>query len=233
MLPSLLAGCLHNRVTHSFFTPLIILALATASFAAESGSAVVKSASMPLLQRLQQTSAQVESFEASFVQEKELSLFAKTMIFHGRLTVVRPDRLRWEFTDPVPSVLLLSGDAGLRCSGESKPVQFDVKTDPVMKSVAEQLWLWLGGDYSRLNESFTLYENGDNVLTVIPKEPSMAEYIEQVTITFETVNMQPGQVVIKEPGGDLTRLIFSDYSFNPPVQADLFTRCTPHVDNVN
>ncbi len=228
MLPSLFTVRFHNLcANHLLLAALMVLTLVTQS------SAATETVKTSLLQRLQLASAQVDSFEASFVQEKELSLFAETMIFHGHLVVVRPDQLRWEFTDPVPSVLLLSGDAGLRCSGETKPVQFDVKTDPVMKSVAEQLWLWLGGDYSRLDDTFALQEKGENSLTVTPRQASMAEYIEQVNITFDTVNMQPEQVVIKEPGGDQTRLIFSNYRFNPPVHDDMFTRCTPQADNVN
>lgn len=194
---------------------------------AEEVQSIEKGEVKSLLTRLEEASATMESFEASFVQEKELSLFAETMIFQGRLVVVRPDKLRWEFTDPLSSVLMLTGDKGLRCSGETKPVQFDLKTDPVMRSVAEQLWLWLGGDYSRLEKSFSIEENGENSLLIRPKESAMTEYIEQVTITFEHINMQPERVVIMEPGGDQTRLIFSDYSFNIEPDDQVFTRCAP------
>ena len=183
--------------------------------------------------RLEESSAKIESFQADFVQEKELSLFAQTMTFHGLLVVVRPDKLRWEFTTPVPSLLLLSSDSGVRCSGETKPVKFDLKTDPIMGNVAEQLWLWLGGDYSRLDQTFTIEMAGENSLLIRPKDSTVSEYIEQVIITFDSSNMQPERVVIMEPGGDLTRLMFSNYSFNIKPSEQMFSRCAiqpPHVN---
>jgi len=183
--------------------------------------------------QLENSAASIESFHAVFVQEKELSLFAEMMVFHGELVVVRPDRLRWEFTDPVPSVLILNGDNGLRCSAQSVPTEFDLKTDPIMRSVAEQLWLWLGGDYSRLADSFLLQKKAENSLLITPKDPAVSEYIEAVTITFDLTTMQPHQVEIREPGGDLTRLRFSDYTFNIDSTDFLFTRCQTQPANDN
>lgn len=183
--------------------------------------------------QLESAAAKIESFRAVFVQEKELSLFAETMVFHGELLVVRPDKLRWGFTTPVPSVLILNGDKGLRCDAQSAPTEFDLKTDPIMRSVAEQLWLWLGGDYSRLSDSFSLQKKGENSLFIRPKDPDVSEFIESVTITFNLTTMQPQQVEIREPGGDLTRLRFSDYTFNIDSTDLMFTRCQtqPAHDN--
>ncbi|PHR30229.1 MAG: cell envelope biogenesis protein LolA [Desulfotalea sp.] len=183
--------------------------------------------------KLEDTAAKIDSFRAVFIQEKELSLFAETIVFHGELVVVRPDRLRWEFTDPVPSILVLNGDKGLRCSDQAAPVNFDLNSDPVMRIVAEQLWLWLGGDYSKLGEAFFLQKKGADSLIITPKNPSMAEYIQTVTITFDQTTMQPARVEILEPGGDLTRLLFSDYTFNIDFPEQLFTRCEtqPAHDN--
>lgn len=183
--------------------------------------------------QLERAAATIESFHALFVQEKELSLFAETMVFHGELVVVRPDRLRWEFTDPVPSLLILNGDKGLRCSAQSVPTEFNLKTDPIMRSVAEQLWLWLGGDYSRLSDSFVLQKNTENSLLITPKDAGVSDYIEAVIITFDLTTMQPHQVEIREPGGDLTRLRFSDYTFNIDSTNLSFTRCQTQPANAN
>lgn len=183
--------------------------------------------------QLESAAAKIDSFRAVFVQEKELSLFAETMVFHGELVVVRPDRLRWEFTAPVPSLLILNGDKGLRCNAQAAPTEFNLKTDPIMRSVAEQLWLWLGGDYARLSDSFSLQKSGENSLFISPKDPDVSEFIESVTITFDVTTMQPQQVEIREPGGDLTRLLFSDYTFNIDSTDLMFTRCQTQPANDN
>lgn len=200
---------------------------------AEDLSDIEKEDLKQFMTQLENAAEKIESFRAVFVQEKELSLFAETMVFHGELVVVRPDRLRWEFTEPVPSVLILNGEKGLRCNAQAAPTEFDLKTDPIMRSVAEQLWLWLGGDYSRLSDSFSLKKKGANSLFISPKDEDVSEFIESVTIVFDLNTMQPQQVVIREPGGDFTRLRFSDYSFNIDHTDPMFTRCQTQPANDN
>lgn len=185
------------------------------------------------MSQLESAAARIDSFHAFFIQEKELSLFAETMVFHGELLVVRPDKLRWEFISPVPSILILNGDIGMRCNAESTPTEFDLRTDPIMRSVAEQLWLWLGGDYSRLSDSFTLEKKGQNALFISPKERDISAFIESVTVTFNLANMQPQQVEIREPGGDLTRLRFSEYTYNVIPTDLMFSSCKTQRANDN
>ncbi len=177
------------------------------------------------LTEVQSAADQVTSFSSKFTQERHLALFAKPVIFHGRLTIVRPEKLRWEFTDPVPSILVFNGGKGLRCSDQSPPVHFELASDPVMKTVAEQLWLWLGGDYSTIGKRYLMEMKGDSGLIITPKEKSIGEYIAAVHIDFNRETKQPAQVDIIEPGGDFTRIIFHSYTLNTELPDVLFTRC--------
>jgi len=177
------------------------------------------------LAEVQAAADQVTSFSSKFTQERHLALFAKPVIFHGRLTIVRPEKLRWEFTDPVPSILVFNGGKGLRCSDQSPPVHFELASDPVMKTVAEQLWLWLGGDYSKIGERYLMEMKGAGSLVITPKEKSIGEYIAAVHIDFNKETKQPTQVDIIEPGGDFTRIIFNSYTLNTELPDVLFTRC--------
>lgn len=210
---------------------LVIAILSAGIVRAEEGGKELEDGMPQFMAQLASAAAKIDSFHTVFVQEKELSLFAETMVFHGELVVVRPDRLRWEFTDPVPSVLILNGNKGLRCSEKAAPVGFNLKTDPIMRSVAEQLWLWLGGDYSRLSDSFSLAQKDEASLLITPKDPAVLEFIEQIMISFDPHTMQPQEVEIREPGGDLTRLRFTDYTFNLELTDQLFDRCKAPSDN--
>jgi outer membrane lipoprotein-sorting protein len=177
------------------------------------------------LAEIQAAADTVTAFAADFRQERHLALFAEPVLFLGRLTVVRPDRLRWEFTAPIASVLVLAGEGGLRCddSGTARP--FSLAADPVMRAVADQLWLWLGGDYRRLAESYRLQRRGEDTLLVEPREEAVAAYLAEVAITFSRGRRQPEEVVISEPGGDLTRISFSALRLNPEIPPQLFTGC--------
>jgi outer membrane lipoprotein-sorting protein len=190
------------------------------------GAAAVDDATSALLGEIRQATASVKAFRSQFVQERRLSLFAEPVIFHGSLTVVRPDQLRWEFTRPVPSALIFNGRSGLRCNDQAEPSRFDLDTDPIMRTVAEQLWLWLGGDYSKLGDGYQLQSEGVS-LVIRPKDEKTREYVEKITITFNRQTLQPERVVIDEPGGDATLLRFTATDQNGDVDPVLFTHCSP------
>jgi outer membrane lipoprotein-sorting protein len=177
------------------------------------------------LTEIQAASDQVRSFSSEFVQERRLALFTEPVIFRGSLVVVRPDRLRWEFISPVPSVLIFRGDRGIRCNDKAPPVHFDLGTDPIMRTVAEQLWLWLGGDYSRLNATYQMEKSGPASLTISPKDKAMLEYITSITITFNKTSKQPEKVEIADPGGDMTIISFHSYVLNGKTPDVLFALC--------
>ncbi len=152
-------------------------------------------------------------------------MFTNPVMFHGNLTIVRPHKLRWEFTSPVPSVLIFREDKGMRCNDQAPPSQFDLRDDPVMKSVADQLWLWLGGDYSRFDDLYTLEKGSGDTLRIFPKDSSVSGFIEVVEMTFSQDDKQPEKVVITEPGGDVTTLTFHSYLINKKIDDKLFSQC--------
>ncbi|HIJ78976.1 MAG: outer membrane lipoprotein carrier protein LolA [Desulfobulbaceae bacterium] len=170
--------------------------------------------------------AQVHALRCSFIQEKHLAVFAQPVIFNGVLNLVRPDNLRWELVAPVPSVFILKGQKGIRCTDQQPPQYFDLKDDPVMQMVASQLWTWLDGKYGQLNQSYQLAMAGSSSLSIIPKDDKVvAEFIESINIVFDPVSKQPQQVEIFEPGGDLTRIVFHGYQLDHLPDEALFARC--------
>lgn len=178
-----------------------------------------------LIDRLQKHGETVSSFQAEFTQEKVLAMFNQPVIFKGRLTIVRPDKLRWEFTSPTVSALIFAGDRGMRCDEQGMNSSFDLRSDPVMRIVAEQLWLWLGGDYNRLGEKYELIETGSTTLQVQPKQDGVKEYIDRVVIRFDEQTLQPELVEILETGGDSTRIHFTSYRINGEFSSRLFSDC--------
>jgi outer membrane lipoprotein-sorting protein len=204
----------------------LALALMFVSLSANAGLSIQQEELETFLKKLQVASDQISSFSSDFTQEKHLSLFAQPVLFTGKLVIVRPDRLRWQFNSPIPSVLLFNGNEGTRCNDQQAPEYFQLSSDPIMKTVAEQLWLWLGGDYNRLSSFYTLEKHGESTLVILPKDSATAEYISSVSISFDPISMQPQLVEISEPGGDLTRIVFGAIVLNAALSDAIFTQCT-------
>jgi outer membrane lipoprotein-sorting protein len=177
---------------------------------------------------IQKKSNQFQSLACKFTQERHLSLFNQPVLFSGYLAIIRPDHLRWEFTDPVPSVLIFSGNTGLRCTGKTPPVHFDLTSDPIMRMVAEQLWTWLNGNYKKLEDTYAVSLHAPSSLLIIPKDQGVATFIQSIVITFSTDSRQPEIVEITEPGGDKTIIHFHDFIFNAQLPASTFTECGLH-----
>ena len=181
-----------------------------------------------LLLDIQTKSNQFESLTCKFTQERRLSLFNQPVLFHGTLAIIRPDHLRWEFIDPVPSVLIFSGNMGLRCTDNTPPVHFDLASDPIMRMVAEQLWTWLNGNYKKLEDTYTVSLRAPSSLLITPKDHGFAAFIQSIAITFSTESRQPELVEITEPGGDKTIIRFHGFIFNTQLPAATFTQCSSH-----
>lgn len=177
------------------------------------------------LHQIEAAAATTHSFTCDFIQEKHLAMFQKPVMFKGSLTIVRPDKLRWEFKEPLPSALLLNGVKGMRCNGESPPQPFTLDADPIMKIVAEQLWAWLGGNYRRLAETYTMELVDTTTLRLTPKEKMIADFIANISIFFNPTTLQPATVEIKEASGDSTKLLFSHYRLNIEPVKDFFNNC--------
>lgn len=180
-----------------------------------------------LIHDIKDKSAALRGLTCDFTQTRTLALFNKPIVFHGNLALIRPDRLRWEFTSPVPSVLILNGDSGMRCNDKMEPIRFDLAKDPIMRMVAEQLWTWLNGDYSKLGNDYTINISGESAIIVTPVNKETSTIIKDISIVFNKKNRQPESVTIREPGGDETSIAFSAYRLSPSIPDSTFTICFP------
>ena len=58
---------------------------------------------------LREAARGIVTLEARFVQKKTLPMLARPFVSEGRFSYQAPDRLRWEYDRPVPSVLIVNG----------------------------------------------------------------------------------------------------------------------------
>ncbi|MFO7760473.1 MAG: outer membrane lipoprotein carrier protein LolA [Desulfobia sp.] len=209
-----------NKALLFFITlPILISSLAPGGHAATEEK-------KSLINRIKTRAAEVDTFSCEFRQERHLKIFSRPVVFKGRLLVDRPDKLRWEFTSPVPSVLVLNNNRGFRCSPEGRKQEFNLDSDPVMALIAEQLWSWLSGDYQKLQKHYRITgQSSPPALTITPKEAGTAEIIEEIRIQFQPRILHPSSITILEPGGDRTLLFFSNYKLNKAFTNSLFLNC--------
>ena len=177
------------------------------------------------LQKVERSAASVESFSCNFIQTRYLAIFPRPVKFSGRLMLSRPDRLRWEFSKPLRSVLVLNGRQGMKCDGTAPVREFSLDNDPVMRMVASQLWAWASGSYRQLREDFDFELQPGPTLVFSPQRLGAEEFIQSIRVLFDKELLQPLEVEMNGPGGDRTLISFSDYQRNIILESELFTAC--------
>ena len=209
--------------------PLVIISLLVMTFIQFLSPVIAAEEKMALeefLQKVEEESAMLDSFSCDFRQVRHLAIFPDPVEFTGRLILVRPDRLRWEFKEPLPSVLVLNGNRGLQCSGEGPVRKFRLDSDPVMRVVAAQLRAWTSGSYRQLNETFKFELLPGPVLSLQPLQAGAGSFIERVRVVFDPETSQPIKIEITEPEGeDRTVINFSGYRRNIQTEDHLFSEC--------
>jgi outer membrane lipoprotein-sorting protein len=178
-----------------------------------------------LRERIARQAAQVASIQAELVQEKHLSVFQEVIRSTGRFAYARPDRLRWELLKPVKTGFVLRGATGERWHDMIEGREsFSIERDPVMKAVSEQLFAWAAADFARLDSQYeiTTLAPAPPRFRLIPRSPALKGQIESIEVSFSADERYVEEVVVREKGGDFTRLDFKDVRLNAALPAGTF-----------
>ena len=65
--------------------------------------------SISSVQSSEQAPVSLQSIQADFIQEKHLKILTHPLISTGTFTFQRPQSLRWEYKQPIQSILLMHG----------------------------------------------------------------------------------------------------------------------------
>lgn len=204
---------------------------ATAVHAVETNAPLQKIADpSPILADLQRKMASLESVYFEFSQERRLQLFAEPLKSEGVMLIDRPGQIRWETTTPYQSILL----------GNQKSVAQFEKTDgqwkklklgfpQMLKRVMDQMTLMHQGKLDALTSDFTISVTTGHVavVTMVPKDENVRSMLASLEIIFQPDFSASREVVMREPGGDFTRIIFRREKRNVKFPAGTFDQAKP------
>ena len=194
-------------------TRIILLTLALAAAAPGGAPAPMQPVAdpRPILQDLQRKMSALNSVCLEFTQERDLKLFAEPLRSEGVMLIQRPDLIRWETTAPFQSILL--GD-------HQSVAQFEradgvwKKLNPgfpqMLRRVMEQMVQMNQGKLDALTGDYTISVATGNlaVLTLVPKDPAIRAVLSSLEVKMLPDFSATREVVMNEPGGEFTRLVF-------------------------
>ena len=177
------------------------------------------------LDEIRQAAEQIVSIQADFVQEKQMPILAKPLVAHGSLAYQRPASLRWEYRQPLKSVLLLYNGTVhrfVRSDDKWREEQMG-QSGQLMDFMLQEIAKWLNGHFDD-NPLFNVSLKSDGKILMTPKQEGMHQFIQRVEMTMAD---QPGvirEVVIYESADTFTRFVFSHPRINAPIAPDEFQK---------
>lgn len=195
---------------HLLATLLMLTALAVR---AEDAPALTPVADpRPILAELQQKMSSLTSVYLEFTQERQLKLFSEPLKSDGVMMIDQPGMIRWETTAPFQSILLGNQKAVAQFEfADGKWKKLKLGFPQMLKRVMDQMTLMHQGKLDALTSDFTLSVSTGavTVVTMMPKDENVRSMLAALEIHLQPDLSATREVIMREPGGDLTRIIFN------------------------
>ena len=176
----------------------------------------------PILRDLQGKMSSVRSVYLEFTQERHLKLFTEPLKSEGVMLIERPDRIRWETTAPYQSILLANHQAVAQFEREDGVwKKLKLGFPQMLKRVMDQMVLMHQGKLDALTSDFriSVATGAVVVVTMVPKDTNVLSMLSSLEIRLPPDLSATREVVMNEPSGDLTRILFlhekRDVAFPP------------------
>jgi hypothetical protein len=166
------------------------------------------------LRDIAQARASVTTLTGPFTQERKIGLLATKVRSTGTLTIVRPDRLRWELAAPDDAVYWIVPE-GLAYKNRSGQGHVEGAGEKIAAAL-DDLRILLSGDLARLRARYDLSGtcNGSDpiVFVAVPKPGQSAApppgNARRIIFTLAPDLVSPKSATISEGPRDQTEIIF-------------------------
>lgn len=148
---------------------------------------------------------------APFTQERVIGLLASAVKSEGEVTIVRPDRLRWELKPPDAIVYFLTPEGfayttpnGGASAGKDAAGRFG--------AVLSDLMTLLGGDLGKLRDRYDITlasrDASGASLGLKPKTDDVKKHVKAIELGLGADLWSPKRVAIEEKNGDKSVIVF-------------------------
>lgn len=175
-------------------------------------------------EQIRRESTHVQSVQARFTQKKQMKILSRPLLSEGRFIFQAPASVRWEYTAPVKSILLMHGGSLKRFihSGGGFTEEGGGRL-PAMEIVMQEISAWLHGQFDQSQYfTATLVHRPTPAIILTPKEKSFARLIKRIELT---PSQQPGvlkSMLIVEDETTTTLFEFRQVQVNQPIAESIF-----------
>ncbi len=174
------------------------------------------------LDEIKQNAQNIRSIQADFVQEKHMKILIKPLISEGKLYFSTPQSLRWEYTRPIRSILVMHNEDIKRYVMSSEGMIEDSSAAlQAMQVFLEEISSWIQGDFEK-NPDFTATLQPSGIILLKPKNSAMMNFIEKIALKLTDTPGVIESATIYETPTTYTLIKFNNTKINQKINESVF-----------
>lgn len=180
-----------------------------------------------LLHKIDGAKSSIVTLAGNFTQRNRVKLFKQELSSQGRLFFKQPRQIRWEYTKPDPSTLILDGNRATLATPGATPQVFDLASDATMRAIFDQLLVWLGpGSLAQARNDYDMTASGSAAtpaLILTPKATSpVAKAFARIELRVDGKSGLLRSIALVEKNGDEKEIVFTRLTKNGTLPVDAF-----------
>ena len=163
------------------------------------------------------------TIEASFIQEKNLSVLSEKITSKGRFLFKKENKLRWEYTEPFHYLIILNNGTML-IKDEDKQSKTDISANKIFSEInAIIIGCVQGNLFTDRKFLPSFFENKMSYLVKLkPLQSNLKDYLAEIRIFFDKNDFTVKRLEMQEPSGDYTNIVFSGNKINLMIPDEKF-----------
>jgi len=163
------------------------------------------------------------SIRSDFTQEKHLTMFEEVMNSKGEFLFKEPNKVRWEYVEPISYIIVLDGKR-VSIKDDEKVKSYDMDSNPIFKEINRLLVHSLNGEIlSSKDFRIEYYESKDRYMArLFPNNEDMKQVIDNIEIYFAKIDFGVIGLRINEYSQDFTIIKFQNRILNEDIKNSSF-----------
>ncbi|MFH1138940.1 MAG: outer membrane lipoprotein carrier protein LolA [Pseudomonadota bacterium] len=167
--------------------------------------------------------AKTRTVRAEFTQSKHLRILSRPLVSKGRLVFLAPDRIRWEYLEPIRSVMLARPDGsdmflwtdGGWTADSGQAVE-------VRRIVLDEIGAWFAGRFEQSGVFSAELDQGPPLKIILTPRAGLRDFVTRIELTSADALGAIKKVEIFEGPDSRTVIDFTRVELNPELVPEIF-----------
>ncbi len=176
------------------------------------------------IEKINLETQKILNLQADFKQLKVLSFLEEPIIAKGQFWFKQKDKIRWEYISPYSYIIIMDNGV-LKVKDNDDEYTTDLSSNKVFQQMNSLISGSIQGDLLNNTQdySFEFYETDKYIIVRLnPLDEQLSAYLDYMEMSFDKDQLDMQILLMHEPSGDYTEMIFSNRQVNQNISDDVF-----------